>query len=71
MVLDTLRGMDGMGFDKVDEAADGVERHTLVTGAGWIDSHSQWEDVRMFSNMTPMVLFFSGEDKADDQTNMF
>ena len=33
MVLEAIKGMDGvgLGFGKVDEAAEGVERHTLVS----------------------------------------
>lgn len=65
MVLEALRGMDGMGFDKIDGPAEGVERHSLVHGAGWVDSYKQWEDVQLFTEITPGVFFFSSEHNAD------
>lgn len=65
MVLEALKGMDGMGFDKIEGPEEGVERHSLVHGAGWIDSHKQWEDVQLFTEITPGVFFFSSEMNAD------
>jgi hypothetical protein len=67
MVLEAIKGMDGvgLGFGKVDEAAEGVERHTLVTGSGWIETAQEWEDVKLFTSITPGVFFFSSERNAD------
>ena len=67
MVLEAIKGMDGvgLGFGKVDEAAEGVERHTLVSGTGWISSEKEWEDVQLFTTMTPGVFFFSSESNAE------
>ena len=67
MVLEAIKGMDGvgLGFGKVDEAAEGVERHTLVSGTGWISSASEWEDVQLFTKITPGVFFFSSENNAE------
>ena len=67
MVLEAIKGMDGvgLGFGKVDEAAEGVERHTLVSGTGWIQTAKEWEDVQLFTTMTPGVFFFSSENNAE------
>ena len=70
MVLEAIKGMDGvgLGFGKIDEEAEGVERHTLVSGTGWISSDKEWEDVQLFTTMTPGVFFFSSENNAEAAT---
>lgn len=68
MVLEAIKGMDGvgLGFGAVDEAAEGVERHSLITnGTGFISSDKEWKDVQLFTEMTPGVFFFESDANAD------
>ena len=68
MVLEAIKGMDGvgLGFGKVDAAAEGVERHSLITnGTGFISSDKEWKDVQLFTEMTPGVFFFESDANAD------
>jgi hypothetical protein len=55
----------GLGFDAVDAAAEGVERHTLVNGSGWIDNMEDARKVEKMAELTPTVIFFSSESNAD------
>jgi hypothetical protein len=55
----------GLGFDAVDAAAEGVERHTMVNGSGWIETMEDAAKVEKMAELTPVVLFFSSESNAD------
>ena len=63
LVLEAVRGMEGFGA--VAEAAEGVERHTMVNGSGWIETQEEFETVMRMVELTPGVAFFSSESNAD------
>merc|ERR1712051_908841 len=59
LVLEAVRGMEGFGA--VAEAAEGVERHTVVKGSGWIETQEEFDTVSKMAELTPVVVFFSSE----------